>query len=104
MFESLLDAGADFKYVFLSRRRNVQKLTTPLCRIKDKNNETVLDLLDDTERDLEIRKLIRKAQAQASVAHEDVASGTKPLTKHDPSTNTLFLDDDGEPGSGSESE
>ena len=104
VFESLLDAGADFKYVFLSRRRNVQKLTTPLCRIKDKNNETVLDLLDDTERDIEIRKLIRKAQAQASVAHEDVASGTKPLTKYDSLTNILFPDDDGEPGSGSDSE
>ncbi|KAJ7447204.1 ankyrin repeat-containing domain protein [Mycena latifolia] len=51
--ESLLDAGAD-------------------TRIKDKSGDTVLDVLpaDDTE----IRALIRKAQAQASVSQDDVAS------------------------------
>ncbi|KAJ7207500.1 ankyrin repeat-containing domain protein [Mycena pura] len=51
--ESLLDAGADI-------------------RIKDKNGDTALDLLpaDDTE----IRALVRKAQAQASVSRDDVAS------------------------------
>ncbi|KAJ7146426.1 ankyrin repeat-containing domain protein [Mycena epipterygia] len=51
--ESLLDAGAD-------------------TRIKDKNGETVSDLL--SEDDTDIRALIRKAQAQASVSHDDVAS------------------------------
>ncbi|KAJ7842247.1 ankyrin repeat-containing domain protein [Mycena olivaceomarginata] len=61
--ESLLDAGAD-------------------TRIKDKNGETVLDTL--SEDDAEIRALIRKSQAQASVSQDDVAS-----------------DDDGEAGSGS---
>ncbi|KAJ7045167.1 ankyrin repeat-containing domain protein [Mycena alexandri] len=51
--ESLLDAGAD-------------------TRIKDKNGETVLDLLSNE--DTEIRALIRKSQAQASVTQDDVAS------------------------------
>ncbi|KAJ6541653.1 ankyrin repeat-containing domain protein [Mycena capillaripes] len=62
--ESLLDAGAD-------------------TRIKDKNGDTALDNIpgDDTE----IRALIRKAQAQASVSQDDVASD----------------DEDGDAGSGS---
>ncbi|KAJ7726364.1 ankyrin repeat-containing domain protein [Mycena metata] len=51
--ESLLDAGAD-------------------TRIKDKNGETALDLLSNA--DTEIRALIRKSQAQASVTQDDVAS------------------------------
>ncbi|KAJ7157324.1 ankyrin repeat-containing domain protein [Mycena filopes] len=51
--ESLLEAGAD-------------------TRIKDKNGETVLDILS-TE-DTDIRALIRKSQAQASVSQDDVAS------------------------------
>ncbi|KAJ7650009.1 hypothetical protein FB45DRAFT_732444, partial [Roridomyces roridus] len=64
--ESLLDAGAD-------------------TRIKDKNGETVLDLLSSNEADTEIRVLIRKSQAQASVSLDDVAK-----------------DDEGGEGSGSE--
>ncbi|KAJ7083355.1 ankyrin repeat-containing domain protein [Mycena belliarum] len=65
--ESLLEAGAD-------------------TRIKDKNGETVLDILpaDDTE----IRGLIRKAQAQATISQDDVASD----------------DEDGSAGSGSGSD
>ncbi|THH13493.1 hypothetical protein EW146_g6722 [Bondarzewia mesenterica] len=61
--ESLLDAGAN-------------------TNIKDKNGDTPLDLLSSDDK--EVRALIRKAQAQASVSLDDVAS-----------------DDDGEPGSGS---
>ncbi|KAJ7508420.1 ankyrin repeat-containing domain protein [Mycena galericulata] len=53
--ESLLDAGAD-------------------TRIKDKNGDTVLDLLSADDADAEIRTLIRKSQAQASVSQDDVAS------------------------------
>ncbi|KAJ7511793.1 ankyrin repeat-containing domain protein [Mycena galericulata] len=53
--ESLLDAGAD-------------------TRIKDKNGDTVLDLLSADDADVEIRTLIRKSQAQASVSQDDVAS------------------------------
>jgi hypothetical protein len=61
--DSLLDAGAD-------------------TSIKDKNGETVLDILPD---DTKLRALIRKHQAQASFSRDDVASDG---------------DDDG-PGSGS---
>ncbi|KAJ7696736.1 ankyrin repeat-containing domain protein, partial [Mycena rosella] len=63
--ESLLDAGAD-------------------TRIKDKNGNIVLDFLSESADDTEIRTLIRKAQAQASVSQDDVAS-----------------DDEGDAGSGS---
>ncbi|KAI0714756.1 ankyrin [Earliella scabrosa] len=65
--ESLLDAGADYK-------------------IKDKNGETPLDLVSD--KDTEIRALMRKSQAQASISHDDVAND----------------DDDDEEGSGSGSD
>jgi ankyrin repeat protein len=51
--ESLLDAGAD-------------------TNIKDKNGDTVLDLL--RANDTEIRALIRKAQADAAVSRDDIAS------------------------------
>ncbi|EPS97800.1 hypothetical protein FOMPIDRAFT_90130 [Fomitopsis schrenkii] len=61
--ESLLEAGAD---------------TT----IKDKHGETAFDLLRDD--DTEIRQLVRKARAQNSISHADIAN-----------------DDDDEPGSGS---
>jgi len=64
--ESLLDAGAD---------------TT----IKNKFGDTVTDLLNPEDTD--IRQLIRRAQAEATISKDDVAS-----------------DDDGEPGSGSGSE
>ncbi|KAJ7729086.1 ankyrin repeat-containing domain protein [Mycena maculata] len=66
--DSLLEAGAD-------------------TRIKDKNGDTVSDLLSTDEADAEIRALIRKSQAQASVSQDDVAS-----------------DDDDEGGSGSGSD
>ncbi|CAL1694733.1 unnamed protein product [Somion occarium] len=66
IIESLLEAGAD-------------------TQIKDKNGETVMDLLSPS--DVEILQSIRKAQAQASVSLEDVAS-----------------DSEGEPGSGSGSD
>ncbi|KAI0789561.1 ankyrin repeat-containing domain protein [Abortiporus biennis] len=61
--ESLLDAGAD-------------------TSIKDKFGDTPLDLIskDDTE----IRALIRRAQAEATISRDDIAD-----------------DDDDEPGSGS---
>ncbi|TFY65699.1 hypothetical protein EVG20_g5385 [Dentipellis fragilis] len=61
--ENLLEAGAD-------------------TRIKDKNGDTVLDLL--TADDEDIKTLIRKSQAQSAVSMDDIVS-----------------DDDGEPGSGS---
>ncbi|KDQ31535.1 hypothetical protein PLEOSDRAFT_49912 [Pleurotus ostreatus PC15] len=63
--ESLLDAGAD-------------------VTIKDKNGETVSDLLSPTsEADADVRALIRKSQVSAAVSADDVAS-----------------DSEGEPGSG----
>ncbi|RPD64662.1 ankyrin [Lentinus tigrinus ALCF2SS1-7] len=62
--ESLLDAGAD-------------------TNIKDKNGETPLDLVSPD--DVKVRALLRKAQAQASIAQSDVAND----------------DDDDEEGSGS---
>ena len=43
-------------------------------RIKDKHGETVFDLLRDD--DTEIRQLMRKARAQNSVSHADIANGT----------------------------
>ncbi|KZT27502.1 ankyrin [Neolentinus lepideus HHB14362 ss-1] len=61
--ESLLEAGAD-------------------VTIKDKNGDTVADLLNPG--DTEIKTLIRKAQAQNSVSRDDIAS-----------------DDEGEEGEGS---
>jgi hypothetical protein len=53
-------------------------------RIKDKNGETVIDLLpnDDTK----LRALIRKYQAKSSISRDDVASG-KPIAF----TSTLKL-------------
>ncbi|KAH9932116.1 ankyrin [Epithele typhae] len=66
--ESLLDAGAD-------------------TRIKDKNGETVLDLVDPS--DEAVHKLVRKTQAQASMDRGDVADDD---------------DDDDEQGSGSGSD
>ncbi|CDO73386.1 hypothetical protein BN946_scf185013.g20 [Trametes cinnabarina] len=67
---SLLEAGADTK-------------------IKDKNGETAIDLIPPE--DTEIRALLRKAQAQASISRDDVADDDE--------------DDDGEySGSGSGSE
>jgi len=65
--ESLLDAGANIS-------------------IKNKNGDTALDLIPSN--DNETRALIRKAQAQASVSHDDVASD----------------DDEGPAGSGSGSD
>lgn len=42
-------------------------------RIKDKNGETVFDLV--SPEDTEIRTLLRKSQAQASISKDDVADG-----------------------------
>jgi hypothetical protein len=53
-------------------------LLTAQLRIKDKNGDTALDTL--SENDTEIRALIRKAQAQASVSQDDVASGARSLS------------------------
>ncbi|TFK56421.1 ankyrin [Heliocybe sulcata] len=53
VIESLLEAGAD-------------------VTIKDKNGDTVVDLLKPE--DVEIKALIRKAQAQNSVSRDDIAS------------------------------
>lgn len=43
--------------------------------IKDKNRTTVLDIIPP--QDTELRALIRKHQAQASVSKDDVASGKR---------------------------
>jgi len=51
--ESLLEAGAD-------------------TRIKDKRGYTILDLLG--ARDEPLRQLIRRSQAQASIARDDIAN------------------------------
>ena len=42
-------------------------------RIEDKNGETVMDLV--SPEDTEIRAMLRKSQAQASISHDDVANG-----------------------------
>lgn len=41
--------------------------------MKDKNGNTILDIVPTD--DVEIRGLIRKAQAQASVSRDDIADG-----------------------------
>lgn len=52
-----------------------------------------------------MRALIRKAQAEASVSRDDVASGEYFASEMQVSANILgSKDDDGEPGSGSGSE
>lgn len=65
---------------------------TAHIRIKDKNGDTALDLLPAG--DTEIRALVRKAQAQASVSRDDVASGAICLFARyfgpDPSTQTTM--------------
>lgn len=57
----------------------------------------MLDTL--SEDDAEIRALIRKSQAQASVSQDDVASGAFRVSKS--YTADWNLDDDGDAGSGS---
>ena len=44
-----------------------------IASIKDKNQETVLDIIP--AQDTELRALIRKYQAQASISKHDIASG-----------------------------
>ena len=44
-----------------------------IASIRDKNQETVLDIIPP--QDTELRALIRKYQAKASVSKNDVASG-----------------------------
>ncbi len=59
------------------RTVHYQRALTPLHRrIKDKNGETVSDLLSPTsEADADVRALIRKSQVSAAVSADDVASG-----------------------------
>ncbi|KAG6897095.1 hypothetical protein C0992_004179, partial [Termitomyces sp. T32_za158] len=57
-------------------------------RIKDKNGDEAVDLLPPEEKD--IRNLVRKARALESVSKDDIADVG------------IRVDDDGEPGSGSE--
>ena len=70
-------------------------------RIKDKNGETPLDLVspDDTK----VRSLLRKSQAQASIAQSDVANGEQTPRSSSPSADRTSMvdDDDDEEGSGS---
>lgn len=74
-------------------------------RVKDKNGETVFGLVSND--DSEIRTLLRKSQAQASIAQSDVANGERtelgtPISR---SHSPLGLDDDDdEEGSGSGSD
>lgn len=71
--------------------------------IKDKNGETVLDMipLDD----MVLRGLIRKSQAQSSVSKDDIASGGFPSDSSPRITIHRVIDDDeGSAGSGSGSE
>ena len=44
-----------------------------IASIRDKNHETVLDIIP--AEDTELRALIRKYQAKASVSQDDVANG-----------------------------
>jgi uncharacterized protein len=44
-----------------------------MCSIKDKNGDTPMDLLKPD--DHELRSLMRKSQAQASVSHNDIVNG-----------------------------
>ena len=46
-----------------------------IASIRDKNKETVLDIVP--AQDTELRALIRKNQAQASISKHDVASGKR---------------------------
>ena len=46
-----------------------------IASIRDKNQETVLDIIPAN--DAELRALIRKHQAQASVSKYDLASGKR---------------------------
>lgn len=72
--------------------------------IKDKNGDTVVDLVPGD--DPETLALIRKARAQASLAREDVVDGTHRSLRF-PCTILTGLrtdDDDDEDGSGSGSD
>jgi len=76
-------------------------------RIKDKNNETALDLIPND--DVELKELFRKSKVQASFSRDDIADGESGclnyLLKTVVSDSHLCLDDDdGEPGSGSGSD
>lgn len=68
--ESLLDAGADIKCVNCQYHPIV---LTRLLSMKDKNGNTILDIVPTD--DMEIRSLIRKSQAQASISRDDIADG-----------------------------
>ena len=70
--ESLLEAGADTSCVLSLQLKTIPR-SFGLLSIRDKNQETVLDIIP--AQDVELRALIRKYQAQASVSKYDVASG-----------------------------
>lgn len=59
--------------IVIAPDQSPELLTIWIASIKDKNKETVLDIIP--VRDAELRALIRKNQAQASVSKHDVASG-----------------------------
>lgn len=73
-------------------------------RIRDKNNETALDLIPND--DVELKELFRKSKVQASISRDDIADGESGclnyLLKAD--SHLCLDDDDGEPGSGSGSD
>lgn len=77
IMESLLDAGADTRYVFSIRVTiSMFVLNASSSRIKDKEGDTVTDILrPDKPDDKEILALIRKAQAQNTISHNDIADG-----------------------------
>ncbi len=69
--DSLLEAGADTSCVILLSWLHRLSLTS--LSIRDKFGETALDLVPSE--DTEVRALFRKAQAQASISQDDIASG-----------------------------
>lgn len=80
--ESLLEAGADTQWVGTTSHAHARfdyAHRDGNNSIKDKNGDVALDLVpkDDTK----LRALIRKAQAEASVSLDDVASGKLYSTK-----------------------
>src|ERR1700677_5103253 len=76
-----------------------------IASIRDKNRQTVLDIIP--AQDMELRGLIRKYQAQASISKHDVVSGEHPnfSTQCQTDIKRSPIDgEDGELGSGSDSE
>ena len=76
-----------------------------IASIRDKNRQTVLDIIP--AQDKELRALIRKHQAQASISKHDVVSGKYANFSIPCQTDMKRLPidgEDGELGSGSDSE